>query len=89
MKRMKKSEVNELLRQANEIVAKYGLRAEILPGAWSVGVQGDERTYTPVIIVAGKFPGHEILSEISTALTNNLKINRITYDLSPSTPERF
>lgn len=71
----------EILRRANELVASYGLRAEIMPGIFSVGVQGDGRTYTPVIELIGTHPGNELLRKISTELSNTLPINRVTIRL--------
>jgi hypothetical protein len=71
----------ELLEKIDKIVKHYGLRAEILAGIYSVGVGGDERSYTPVINLIGPFPGHDILEKISNEITNTFKINRITFQI--------
>ncbi len=71
----------EILRKANEIVAPYGLRAEIFPDLLSVGVQGDNRTYTPIINLIGPHPGNEVLSKLSTEISNTLPINRVTIQI--------
>lgn len=75
-------EEQELARAANEMVREYGLRAEVFPGVRSVGVQGDDRTYTPAINLIGPHPGNQKLKEISTRLTNELRINRVTFQVA-------
>lgn len=72
----------EILRIANEIAVPYGLVAEILTGIYSVGVQGDEGTYTPVINLIGKFPGHNALEKISNEITNRMLVNRVTFQIA-------
>ena len=73
----------ELLRKANEIAAKYGLQAELLPDIFSVGVQGDARSYLPVIVLKGTFPGWDIIQRVATEIPNVLPVNRVTYDITP------
>lgn len=71
----------EVLLRANRIVSQYGLHAEFLAGIYSVGVQGDERSYLPVLCLVG--PMHidnPHLPKISTELTNTLPINRVTLE---------
>lgn len=76
-------EKEEILARANEIVVPYELRAEIFEDPIrSVGVGGDERTYTPVINLIGSFPGYEILAKISSEISNTLPINRVTFQLA-------
>lgn len=72
----------EILARANEIVSPYGLEAEILEDIFSVGVGGDDRTYTPVINLKGPFPGYEVLAKLSTEISNVLPINRVTFELA-------
>ncbi len=72
----------EILEKAKDIVFGYGLSAEILEGAYSVGVGGDERTYMPVINIIGKFPGYKKLSKISEEITNTLNVNKVVFQLS-------
>ncbi len=73
----------EILVRANAIVAPYNLRAEIFGDPiGSVGVGGDERTYTPVINIIGFFPGYEILARISSEISNTLPINRVTFQVA-------
>jgi phosphoribosylformylglycinamidine synthase subunit PurS len=73
----------KLLEVVNEITNPHGLRAEYLPGALSVGVMGDDRTYTPVIVLVGPHPGDEILQVVSSEISNRTLINRVTYDITP------
>ena len=73
----------DLLRRANEIVAPYGLQAELLPDIFSVGVQGDNRSYLPVIVLKGPFPGWDVIQKVSTEIPNTLPVNRVTYDITP------
>ncbi|MFA5948427.1 MAG: glutamine-hydrolyzing GMP synthase, partial [Candidatus Gracilibacteria bacterium] len=66
----------------NNIVKKSGLKAKILP-IKSVGVQGDERTYRHPVCIYGKVKNWEILSKISTQLTNKFpEINRVILGLN-------
>jgi len=64
----------------------------------SVGVMGDERTYEKAVVLRcvnsvdgmtaewSKLP-HELLSEISSEIINNVKgINRVVYDISTKPP---
>jgi len=73
----------DVLQKTNEIAGKHNLSAEILPEALSVGVQGDNRTYLPVIVLKGEFPGWDILRQVSTEITNTVNVNRVTYDSTP------
>ncbi len=75
-------EHEEIVRRANEIVAPYGLQAEILGDIHSVGVGGDHRTYTPVVNLIGTHPGDEVLARLSTEIGNKLPINRITFQFA-------
>jgi len=72
---------DEILMVANAIAKRYHLRAELLPGIFSVGVGGDQRTYTPVLVLIGPHPGNETLASLSTMLGNVLPVNRVTYEL--------
>ena len=74
---------DELLRKVNEIAAKYGLWAEFFPEVLSVGVQGDNRTYLPVVVLKGPFPGWDVIERVSTEIPNMLPVNRVTYDTTP------
>jgi hypothetical protein len=70
----------EILVKANELASAYGLKAELLSDdAFSVGVQGDQRTYTPVITLVGPWPGNVALRRLSTEICNTVKVNRVTY----------
>lgn len=75
-------EKEEILRRANEICAPHNITAEIMEGILSVGVQGDGRTYTPVICLKGDFSNWEILAELSNKISSELPINRITYEMA-------
>ena len=71
----------KVLKSARKIAAEYGLDVEFLGDAMSVGVGGDDRTYTPVLVLIGPHPGDEQLSQLSTKLTNELPVNRVTFEL--------
>ncbi len=71
----------EVLRIANEIAAQFGLKAEIFTDTKSVGVQGDAKTYLPVINLVGPFPGHDALTKISNEITSRLPVNRVTIEI--------
>ncbi len=74
----------EILKRANEICAPHNIKAEILGGIKSVGVQGDGRTYTPVIclILDEKFSDWEIFAKLSNQISSELPINRITLEMA-------
>jgi len=72
----------EIVQEANAIAAPHGLTAEILEGVRTVGVQGDNRTYLPAIVLRGKFPGWDAIRTVSTEITNSLSVNRVTYDVT-------
>lgn len=72
----------EILVRANEIVSPHGLRAEIFEGINSVGVGGDNRTYTPVINLVGVYSDWEILGALAREIANTLPINRVTYEIT-------
>lgn len=71
----------DLQEQAQKIAEQYGLRAKIIPGIRSVGVLGDNRAYLPVVILSGEFPGWDVIREVSTRITNELKVGRVTLDI--------
>lgn len=86
-------ENSEILRIANEIVGPHGLRAEFLGNpdeVRSVGVGGDFRTYTPILVLIGlRPPNDEMLAQVSTEISNRTTVNRVTFQLRsvPTRPE--
>ncbi len=72
----------EILRVAKEIAAPHGLAAELFPGIQSVGVGGDERTYSPVVNLVGPFPGLETLDLISREISGRTPVNRVTFQIT-------
>jgi GMP synthase PP-ATPase subunit len=66
--------------QLYKILRPFCLRAEITP-IQSVGVVGDERSYLPVVIITGPFPGWDTLEVISTHITNELPVSRVAYEI--------
>ena len=94
-----------LLRHADRIVREeLADRREIwqafavLPGARTVGVMGDERSYGELVAVRAvassdamtadwaRLP-HEVLARISSRLTNEVPgCNRVVYDITPKPP---
>lgn len=75
----------EILRVANEIVSPHGLQAELLETEAgpirSVGVQGDNRTYQPVVLLVGRHPGNDVLRDLSTRITNETPASRVTIEI--------
>lgn len=74
---------DEILAKANEVANRHGLTASFLGDAKSVGVGGDFRTYTRIIVLEGPHPGDEVLAQISTEIPNVTGINRVTFDITP------
>ena len=72
------SDINVLEVIAN-IVNPYGLEVEFLGSGFSVGVGGDNRTYTRIIVLSGPHPGNETLALLSTKISNLTHINRVTF----------
>ena len=71
----------EIVEAVNKISEPFGLKAEILPNSMSVGVGGDNRSYTPVVNLSGPFPGWDILEKVSLEITNTLPVNRVTFEI--------
>ena len=72
---------DQILEEINKLTKPYGLRAEYLDAS-SVVVQGDARTYTPAIVLIGPHPGDSKLEEISSMITNQTPVNRVTLELA-------
>lgn len=72
----------EMLVAINALAGEYGLKAEFLGDAHSVGVQGDARTYTPVVVLMGPHPGDDKLAELGSKIWNSVHINRVTFDIT-------
>jgi len=94
-------ETDAILR---EEIKKAGLERDVwqyftaLPDVKTVGVMGDERTYSHVIAIRGvtsidgmtadwaRIP-HEVLAHISTRMINEVKgVNRVVYDITSKPP---
>ena len=75
----------ESLAIANETVQLHGLTAEFIGEVRSVGVGGDLRTYTRIIVLIGPYPGEQVLSLLSSQIGNRTGINRITFELARRT----
>jgi hypothetical protein len=75
----------DLLKQANLISAPYGLTAELLGNEIkSVGVQGDLRTHTKIILLYktdGGIVNNDILDKLSSKISSLLPINRVVYQI--------
>lgn len=70
----------QILAQINDIVRPYWLSAEYLEGIQTVGVQGDDRSYTPAVVLVGPFPGYQILGKLSNRISNETPVNRVTFE---------
>lgn len=85
MSRTHEHDWDAVLRQANEMVKPHGFRAEYFPGEEgpirTVGVEGDERVYLPVLCLIGSNPDQEVWAALSTKITNELPISRVTVEL--------
>ncbi len=74
----------ELEKEINEFVAKFDLKARVLP-VKSVGVQGDERSYRNPVVLFGSKIDWSVLSTLGTQLTNQFsQVNRVLFGLSPA-----
>lgn len=78
-------EYSKILYIANGFSGPYGLRANFLgdENRMSVGVGGDNRSYTRIIVLEGSFPGWEKLADVSTKISNSTRINRVTFNIIP------
>lgn len=65
-----------VLKAANELAESHGLRAEFIAHGeiMTVGVQGDDRSYTPVIVLIGPDPGQEVRASLSTRIIEILSV---------------
>ena len=98
----------EIVRETDAIlreeIKKAGLERDVwqyftaLPNVKTVGVMGDERTYSHVIAIRGvssidgmtadwaRIP-HEVLAHISTRMINEVEgVNRVVYDITSKPP---
>ena len=76
-----REEENEALAKLSPLASEHGLSVQILPSdIMSRGVQGDEGTYTRVILLSGKNPGWKVLEELSTKMTNLVPMNRVLFE---------
>lgn len=70
----------EALEIIQKIVAPFDLTAQILPpDIMSRGTQGDEPTYTRVVLLTGANPGWDVLSDLSIKISNSVPINRVLF----------
>ncbi len=78
----------DTVKETQEIAAKYGFKAEVLP-VKSVGVQGDSRTYSHPAVVYGDLDW-DALEQASTTITNTItEVNRVVYAVSHQSPANF
>lgn len=86
MSKPKEHDWDAVLRRANEMAEPYGFRAEYFPGEEglirTVGVEGDSRVYLPVLCLIGSNPDQEVWAALSTKITNELPISRVTVELA-------
>lgn len=97
-----------MLRQADDILQQEMMKAGwdakiwqyfvVLTDTYSVGVQGDQRTYLPVLAIRAVHSQdgmtaqwvhlpYELLEKISNRLTNEISgINRVVYDITTKPP---
>ncbi|MCL2559070.1 MAG: glutamine-hydrolyzing GMP synthase [Turicibacter sp.] len=98
----------EIVRETDAIlreeIKKAGLERDVwqyftaLPNVKTVGVMGDERTYSHVVAIRGvtsidgmtadwaRIP-HEVLAQISTRMINEVEgVNRVVYDITSKPP---
>ena len=77
----------EIARRVTGIVARYHLLASVPEGIFSTGVQGDERTYTPIVMLIGKMPDYDVLEKISSEITNTMPVNRVVISIAVKDPK--
>ena len=76
-----------ILAAIQEMVAPYGFKAELWPDIKRVCVRGDSRAYLPTVNLIGIPPNHEVLAQISTAITNQFEVGTVTLQLAEKTPD--
>lgn len=75
-------EEEEAVRIANTVVSPYGLKAEMMPKEHMArGAQGDEPTYTRMILLTGPNINQEVLMELSTRITNLVPVNKVMFEI--------
>lgn len=75
---------DKMLAKARELATPLGLTAEWLGNpdtVKSVGVGGDFRTYTPILVLTGAHPGDDELAALATEICNHTGVNRVTFEL--------
>ena len=82
--KISKEERKRILSKANKLCKPYNFKATLLP-IFSVGVQGDERSYKKTLLLCCKDSlDFNSLERLSTLLTNTIKeINRVVVSLWP------
>jgi len=82
--KISKEERKKILSKANKLCKPYNFKATLLP-IFSVGVQGDERSYKKTLLLCCKDSlDFNSLERLSTLLTNTIKeINRVVVSLWP------
>ena len=72
----------EALELIKDIVSPYNLSAEMLSSnIMARGTQGDEPTYTRVILLKGVYLDDKILEDVSTKITNIIPVNTVLIEI--------
>jgi hypothetical protein len=71
----------DIKRRVEEIISLHDLTVDVPRGIFAVGVQGDERSYTPVVILRGQMPEKLVLDKISNKISNTLPVSRVTFEI--------
>jgi hypothetical protein len=74
----------QIMLRAKPIAQAEGLQVEFLGDAESVGVQGDFRTYTDVLVLMGESEDYEMLTKLTSKIYGTLPINRVAIELPAS-----
>ncbi len=75
-------EEEEVVRIANTVVGPYGLKAEMMPKEHMArGAQGDEPTYTRMILLTGPKINQRLFMELSTRITNLVPVNKVLFEI--------
>ena len=75
-----KEEEQQALNLISLIIKDYDLEASLPKGWMSRGTQGDEPTYTRVVVIKGDFPGYDVLRKLSTAICNAVPVNKVCFE---------
>lgn len=76
----------DILREARKIAWPYGFLVNFPGNFKAKGVQGDEPTYTKVLVLTARSYGNvdpKLLSDVATRISNTVPINKVLIEIVP------